>query len=156
MLLYGIPDIRLFWSTDPRFLSQFAEGEKMRRFVPFSKYPAAIKDVSFWLPLPISSSTAPSAAGGLGAATPSSQGNSTPDHAFHENDVMEIAREVCGDVVEDVALVDAFTHPKTGRRSMCYRCHYRSLERTLTSEEANELHERLRGRLVERLGVELR
>lgn len=155
MLLYGIPDIRLFWSTDPRFLGQFKEGEKIRRFVPFSKYPAAIKDVSFWLPLPVSSSTAPSAAGGLGAATPSKE-NSTPDHGFHENDVMEIAREVCGDVVEDVQPVDAFTHPKTGRRSMCYRCNYRSLERTLTSEEANDLHEKLRNRLVERLGVELR
>jgi phenylalanyl-tRNA synthetase alpha chain len=47
-------------------------------------------------------------------------------------------------------------HPKTGRKSMCYRLNYRSLERTLTNKETNELHERLRGLLVERLGVELR
>lgn len=76
--------------------------------------------------------------------------------AFHENDVMEIAREVCGDLVEDVRLTDEFTHPKTGRKSLCYRINYRSLERTLTNEEANELHERLRTLLVARLGVELR
>jgi len=69
---------------------------------------------------------------------------------------MEIAREVGGDLIEDVRLTDAFVHPKTARRSMCYRVNYRSLERTLTNEETNELHERLRTLLVERLSVELR
>jgi phenylalanyl-tRNA synthetase alpha chain len=69
---------------------------------------------------------------------------------------MEIAREVCGDLVEDVRLTDEFTHPKTKRRSLCYRINYRSLERTLTNDETNALHERLRALLVDRLGVELR
>jgi phenylalanyl-tRNA synthetase alpha chain len=76
--------------------------------------------------------------------------------AFHENDVMEIAREVCGDLVEDVRLTDEFMHPKTGRKSLCYRINYRSLERTLTNDETNAMHERLRSLLVDRLGVELR
>lgn len=75
---------------------------------------------------------------------------------FHENDVMELAREVCGDLVEDVRLTDEFVHPKTRRRSMCYRINYRSLERTLTNEETNEMHQRLCTLLAERLGVELR
>ena len=54
MLLFDIPDIRLFWSRDPRFLAQFeaepglARGE-LSRFVPFSKFPACYKDVSFWV-----------------------------------------------------------------------------------------------------------
>ncbi|KAF2114693.1 hypothetical protein BDV96DRAFT_613281 [Lophiotrema nucula] len=144
MLLYWIPDIRLFWSTDPRFLSQFSSTAPIQRFVPFSKYPACFKDVSFWL----RSST--SAAGGL------SRNATTTSHDFHENDVMEIARDVCGDLVEDVRLVDEFVHPKTGRRSMCYRTNYRSLERTLTNEETNELHGRFCQQLVEKLGVELR
>lgn len=33
---------------------------------------------------------------------------------FHGNDVMEIVRGIGGDLVEDVALIDEFTHPKTG------------------------------------------
>jgi phenylalanyl-tRNA synthetase alpha chain len=181
MLLYSIPDIRLFWSKDERFLSQFSEKKAICRFVPFSKYPACFKDVSFWL------RSSSSAAGGAAATHPPSTHSPTPgspsqpqlssadatrpgapiapavpapasssSSSFHENDVMEIAREVCGDLVEDVRLTDEFVHPKTGRRSMCYRINYRSLERTLTNEETNELHERLRNLLVARLGVELR
>jgi phenylalanyl-tRNA synthetase alpha chain len=69
---------------------------------------------------------------------------------------MELARDVAGDLVEDLRLVDEFVHPKTGRKSLCYRINYRSLERTLTNEETNELHERFRQQLVEKLGVELR
>jgi phenylalanyl-tRNA synthetase alpha chain len=224
MLLYSIPDIRLFWSKDTRFLSQFSESQPIKRFVPFSKYPACFKDVSFWLrsssnaaggaspihppaqPAPPDSansqsqfsslsavadteahaasstqasaatfsrstgtaSTPPNSASSVEGAsdTPTTTNTNTnpippaapapPAFTFHENDVMEIAREVCGDLVEDVRLTDEFTHPKTGRKSLCYRINYRSLERTLTNEETNELHERLRTLLVDRLGVELR
>jgi phenylalanyl-tRNA synthetase alpha chain len=142
MLLFNIPDIRLFWSQDPRFLTQFSETSKplVKRFVSFSKHPACYKDVSFWL-------RSGNAAGGQTAATASD---------FHENDFMELVRDVCGTVVEDVRLTDDFTHPGTGRRSKCYRINYRSLERTLTNEETNTLHEKLRSALVERLGLQLR
>jgi phenylalanyl-tRNA synthetase alpha chain len=220
MLLYSIPDIRLFWSQDTRFLSQFSETKPIRRFVPFSKYPACFKDVSFWLrssssaaggasPIhpPATPSPAPSKSSqpqsifpgqlvidnaGSGAVSHANASAATPTRStgtapsspaarpsasvvegandalippaaaapapstFHENDVMEIAREVCGDLVEDVRLTDEFVHPKTGRKSLCYRINYRSLERTLTNEETNALHERLRALLVDRLGVELR
>jgi phenylalanyl-tRNA synthetase alpha chain len=138
MLLFQIPDIRLFWSRDERFLGQFRGVQEdmslLRRFVPFSKYPACYKDVSFWVP--------PSAASAYGD--------------FHENDAMEVIRNVAGNVVEDVKLVDSFTHPATGRKSMCYRINYRSLERTLTNAETNQLHEEVTSSLVTRLGVEIR
>lgn len=75
---------------------------------------------------------------------------------FHENDIMEIVRGSAGDLAEDVKLVDEFTHPKTGRKSLCYRINYRSLERTLTNEETNQLHDKVRKTLVETAGVELR
>ena len=140
MLLFSIPDIRLFWSEDPRFLSQFSAASSVARFVPYSRHPACYKDVAFWL------GDVGSSAGGGGSLT----------HAFHENDVMELVREVAGDVVEDVKLVDAFTHPRTGRKSVCYRINYRSLDRTLTNTEANAFHDAVRARLVDRLRVELR
>lgn len=145
LLLFRIPDIRLFWSRDERFLSQFAgvsdDLSRLKPFVPFSKYPICAKDVSFWL-------RSSSAAGGNVAGVSA--------HDFHENDVMEVIRSVAGDVVEDVKLLDAFTHPKTGRRSLCYRVNYRSLERTLTNVETNQLHLAIETALVERLGVEIR
>ncbi|KAL1956944.1 hypothetical protein VTO42DRAFT_6691 [Malbranchea cinnamomea] len=139
MLLFNIPDIRLFWSQDPRFLSQFEAG-KITRFKPFSKHPACYKDVSFWL-----RSSAASTGSAAGGVVP-----------FHENDVMEIVRDVAGNLVEDVRLLDDFTHPKTGKKSLCYRINYRSLERNLTNQETNGLHEKVLKRLVEQLGVELR
>ncbi|OOF99425.1 hypothetical protein ASPCADRAFT_41141, partial [Aspergillus carbonarius ITEM 5010] len=139
MLLFNIPDIRLFWSRDERFLSQFRAGE-ITRFEPFSKHPACYKDVAFWLP-------SASASGGSAA------GGAAP---VHENDIMEIVRGEAGDLVEDVRLIDEFTHPKTHRKSLCYRINYRSLERTLTNEKTNNLHNRVRQKLVNLLGVELR
>lgn len=77
MILYSIPDIRLFWSEDERFLGQFTPG-KISTFVPWSKYPASTKDVSFWHP----------AAGGL-----------------HDNDVYDLVRDIAGDLAEDVVVV---------------------------------------------------
>jgi len=84
MLLFGIPDICLFWSLDQCFLEQFKEGE-VSRFVPVSKFPPCYKDLAFWLP---SSSSA--AAGQI---------------PFHENGMMNIVRNVAGDLAEDVKLV---------------------------------------------------
>lgn len=161
MLLYEIPDIRLFWSQDQRFLGQFSQRE-MKRFVPFSRYPAAPRDVAFWLPsqtkqsesvtgTDAGTSSTPSAAGGL--STEPVQHN---EIVFHENDIMEIVRNTAGDSVEDVTLVDEFVNRKTGRKSLCYRINYRSLERTLTREETNNLHEKIRQELVSKFGVELR
>ncbi|KAH9952135.1 phenylalanyl-tRNA synthetase [Amylocystis lapponica] len=76
MILYSIPDIRLFWSEDPRFLSQFAPGD-IRPFQPYSKYPPCYKDVTFWV----------------------------PDGGLHENDLCDLVRDTAGDLVEDVKMV---------------------------------------------------
>jgi phenylalanyl-tRNA synthetase alpha chain len=76
MPLFSIPDIRLFWSTDPRFLSQFKSGE-ITTFASYSKYPSNTKDISFW-------------------------SNGPPPH---DNDVFDVVRDVAGDLVEDVRCV---------------------------------------------------
>lgn len=148
MLLFSIPDIRLFWSQDPRFLSQFSSIDSIRPFVSFSKYPACYKDVAFWLPGSNRDSS--------GSSSSSSAGGGITKTIVHENDVMEIVREVAGSLVEDVKLMDEFSHPASGRKSLCYRVNYRSLERTLRNEEVNALHEGVRSQLVDQLGVELR
>ena len=92
MVLFSIPDIRLFWSTDPRFLSQFKQGQ-ITTFKPYSKYPECYKDMSFWLPPTAKAAEEKgSAAGGKG-------------RVWHENDFCELVREVAGDLVESVRLV---------------------------------------------------
>lgn len=112
MVLFDIPDIRLFWSKDARFISQFKDGE-ITTFKPYSKYPACYKDVSFW-----------------------------HDSDFHENNLCEVVREIAGDIVEQVAVVDEFMHPKTQRQSKCYRITYRHMDRNLTNEEIDALQVR--------------
>jgi phenylalanyl-tRNA synthetase alpha chain len=73
MVLFQIPDIRLFWSQDPRFLQQFKSGV-VSQFQPYSKYPGTSKDVSFWL----------------------------NDRDVHENDVYDVVRDSAGELVEEV------------------------------------------------------
>lgn len=130
MLLFGIPDIRLFWTLDERFKSQFSKG-KITTFTPYSKYPGTVRDVAFWLP-------------------------PQEDAPLHENDLMEIVRNTAGDLVESVKLLDEFVHPKTGRKSQCYRINYQSMDRTLTNEEVNVLQEEVRGILKKAYNIELR
>ncbi|XP_054478684.1 phenylalanine--tRNA ligase, mitochondrial isoform X2 [Anoplopoma fimbria] len=90
MVLYGIPDIRLFWSQDERFLKQFRveDVQKPVCFQALSKYPPLHNDISFWLP---------ETKGG--------------EDGFTENDFYELVRSIAGDLVEKVSLVDQFTHP---------------------------------------------
>ena len=148
MLLFSIPDIRLFWSRDLRFLSQFkaqaspasskgmeySKSElKIAKFVPFSKHPPCYKDVSFWI------------------GKPALDVQGSAQQSFHENDFMEVVRDIAGDLAEEAKLVDDFVHPKTARRSMCYRINYRSLERTLTNTETNNIHNTLCKELERRL-----
>uniref|UniRef100_A0A7S0SL53 phenylalanine--tRNA ligase n=1 Tax=Mantoniella antarctica TaxID=81844 RepID=A0A7S0SL53_9CHLO len=136
MVLFDVPDIRLFWSDDKRFTKQFKEGmfraggAGMTKFKSYSKYPPCLKDVSFWLP---------------------KEGNS-----FTENNLCEVVRNVAGTLVEEVKLIDEFENPKKGLTSNCFRIVYRSMERSLTDEEINALQDQVRADMVSKLGVELR
>ena len=135
MVLFSIPDIRLFWTSDERFHSQFASVDthpdawRRLKFVPYSKFPLCYKDVSFWLP----------DGGGV-----------------HPNDVYEVIRSVAGDLVERVELFDQFHNPKTKRDSRAYRVSYRHMDRSLTNGEVDEVQWRVRDELVARLRVTLR
>ncbi len=43
MVLFSIPDIRLFWSSDKRFTKQFRAGNLAAKFKPYSKFPPCFK-----------------------------------------------------------------------------------------------------------------
>ena len=75
---------------------------------------------------------------------------------FHENSFFALIREIAGDLVENVKLLDKFEKPGTGQVSHCYRIVYRSMDRSLTNEEINALQEQVRRGVVHELGVKLR
>ncbi|XP_046495942.1 phenylalanine--tRNA ligase, mitochondrial isoform X4 [Equus quagga] len=128
MILYDIPDIRLFWSEDERFLKQFLVSDinQKVKFQHLSKYPAVINDISFWL----------------------------PSENYSENDFYDLVRTIGGDLVEKVDLIDKFEHPKTHRTSHCYRITYRHMERTLSQSEVRHIHQAVQEAAVQLLGVE--
>lgn len=126
MVLFDVPDIRLFWTRDERFLEQFRDG-RISTFQPYSKYPECLKDISFWVP-----------------------------ETFHENDFYSVVRDCGGDLIEKVKLIDEFQHPKTARKSHCYRIAFRSMDRSLTNAEIDEIQIGIRQASVDKLGVELR
>ncbi|KAJ0975644.1 hypothetical protein J5N97_017609 [Dioscorea zingiberensis] len=126
MVLFDIPDIRLFWSTDERFTSQFSKGQLGVKFKPFSKFPPCYKDMSFWI-----------------------------NESFTENNLCEVVRGIAGDLVEEVKLIDNFTNKK-GMTSHCYRIAYRSMERSLTDDEINQLQWSVRDAVENKLKVVLR
>jgi len=79
MIMFDIPDIRFFWTKDPRFLEQFQPG-KVTKFKPFSKYEKSYKDVSFFV---------------------------SPEFSY--NDLCAIARDADHDsIIESITLIDEF------------------------------------------------
>lgn len=83
MVLFQIPDIRLFWSSDPRFLKQF-KADTITSFKPYSKYPDSWKDISFWI----------------------------GERDIHENDVHDIVRDIAGELAEEVKQVSGSYIPR--------------------------------------------
>lgn len=109
-----LPDIRLLWSYDERVTKQLHLGQK---FVEVSKFPPITRDISFIVP-----------------------------KTFVPNDYFDLVRELAGDLVEEISLMDKYENDaKFGSDKMSYAFHivYRSIERTLTSEEIDILHKKV-------------
>jgi phenylalanyl-tRNA synthetase alpha chain len=110
----SLPDIRLLWSDDERVKKQLHLGQK---FVEVSKYPPVVRDISFIVP-----------------------------KSFVPNNYFDLVRDQAGDLVEQVELLDKYENDaKFGADNMsyAYRITYRSIERTLTGAEVDELHKKI-------------
>lgn len=135
MKLYGIPDIRMFWSTSPEFISQFETDDHHKQIVyqPVSRFPKIVNDMAMWLP-----------------------NESKTEEPFDVSNFYEIVRSLGGDLVEKVELFDDFFHSKTQRRSHCYRITYRHMERPIRQSEISLLHNKIGDEAAASLGVEIR
>jgi len=88
-----------------------------QKFVEVSKYPPVVRDISFVV-----------------------------QNSFIPNDYFDMVREIGGDLIEEVVLLDKYENlEKFGAEniSYAYRITYRSLDRTLTAAEIDVLHKKL-------------
>jgi phenylalanyl-tRNA synthetase alpha chain len=122
-----LPDIRLLWSTDERVKKQLKLGQIYKEV---SKYPAITRDISFVVP-----------------------------KSFVPNNYFDLIRDIVGDLAEEVSLLDKFENDKkfgADRMSYTYRIVYRSIERTLKTEEIEPLQERIVAETKKQFGAEIR
>jgi phenylalanyl-tRNA synthetase beta chain len=105
-----------------------ARGESAKKFRELDRFPSITRDIAMIV----------------------------PDEISHER-ILRTIEEPGGPLLESVELFDLFTEQVgAARKSLAYRLTYRDRSRTLTSEEVNEVHARIRERLKRELGVTLR
>lgn len=122
-------DWRMLWTSDERFLNQFAGGH-LGLFKSFSLYPVSyVHDVSFWVPKP---------------------------EEFNETQLHAIARCVSSESVVSIQLLDSFQHPGTGQTSLCYRITYQSCDKALSRQQVATMQVNLRKEIQRCLHVTLR
>jgi len=128
MIKMQIPDIRILWSEDSRITNQFKDINS--KYKEVSKFPPIVRDISFIVDNAVSAGKA----------------------GFEPNTYFELVRDIVGDLVEEMALIDKYENAAKfgeGKVSYAYRITYRSLDRTLTNEEVDQLHKKLEERTEE-------
>ena len=101
-----------------------------QKFVEVSKYPAITRDISFIV-----------------------------DKSFEPNNYFDLVRDIAGDLVEEMALLDKFENEqKFGKDkvSYTYRVTYRSPDRTLTASEVEPLQNKLYEQTKQQYNAQLR
>ena len=128
MIKMGIPDIRILWSDDARITSQFKDINS--KYKEVSKYPEVSRDISFVI-----------------------------DKNINLNNYYELVRDLAENLIEEVKLVDSYENEeKFGKDKKSYTFHivYRSLEKTLTDEEVNKIHDKITEKTKKELGAIIR
>lgn len=121
---FGIERLAIISMALPDIRLLWSDDERIKKqlvlgnpYTEVSKYPPIVRDISFIVA-----------------------------KGFIPNDYFERVREVAGDLVEEVALLDSYENDEkfgADRMSYAYRITYRSIERTLTNEEVDALHKKL-------------
>lgn len=78
---------------------------------------------------------------------------------FVPNDYFDLVREIGGDLIEEVALLDKYENDEKfgpDKMSYAYRITYRSLERTLTNAEVDVLHKKIEDATIVVFGAIIR
>jgi phenylalanyl-tRNA synthetase beta chain len=105
-----------------------ARGESAKKFRELERFPSVTRDIAMIV----------------------------PDEISHEK-ILRTIEEPREPLLERVDLFDLFTEQiGAARKSLAYRLTYRDRSRTLTNEEVNEVHARIREKLKHELGVTLR
>ncbi len=101
-----------------------------QKFAEVSKYPPALRDISFVVP-----------------------------KSFTPNDYFDLVRDVAGDLVEQVSLIDEYENDEKfgpDKKSYAYRVTYRAGDRTLTNDEVDVLHKKLEEATAKEFAAEVR
>ncbi|MDP3710132.1 MAG: hypothetical protein Q8R29_00200 [bacterium] len=122
-----LPDIRLLWSTDERIKKQLRLGNK---FKEVSKFPPITRDISFVV-----------------------------KKDFVPNNYFDLIRDLGGDLMEEVTLLDHYDDPEKfglDKTSYTYRIVYRSIDRTLKTEEIEPIQEKIISETFKQFNAEIR
>ena len=99
-------------------------------YIPVSKYPPITRDVSFIV-----------------------------SKSFIPNDYFDLIRDIGGNLVEEVQLIDSYENPEkfgAGKTSYTYRIIYRSNDRTLFSKEVDTIQDKIYRQTAIEFKAELR
>jgi phenylalanyl-tRNA synthetase alpha chain len=134
---FGLERLAIISMELPDIRLLWSEDERIKsqlklgqKFKEVSKFPPVMRDISFIVP-----------------------------KNFVLNDYFDLIREVGGEMVENVELIDKYENTEkfgADRISYTFRITYRHLEKTLTNEEVNEVHAELEGRTEKEFSGEVR
>jgi phenylalanyl-tRNA synthetase beta chain len=113
-------------------LDRFPMGGEAKKFRELDRYPSITRDIAMIV----------------------------PDKLTHA-EILRVIKEQTEPLLESVQLFDLFdikegADPTGSEKSLAYRLTYRAKNRTLTNEEVNAAHAKIRERLKRELGVTLR
>ena len=105
MILFNIPDIRYFWSENPKLISQFKTGISSK-FIPYSELPNVNHDISFYI----------------------SKEDIQDNKWLVENDFFEIIRNIGEEYIQCVKLLETYHNSKLDKTSKLYRIEFQAMD----------------------------